>query len=659
MPTLSAKYKGYTVRSVYKLTQSGTKTTITADHYLDCASGWDLHISARDNTCTIAGAVTPVAAFRSAAIDTNGGTTHKLGSTTHVIQHNADGTPAAVTLTTVFNLKGTISGVYKANITVTGTIDIPKIVRAATLSVPNGTLNVGQTITIVRPTSGVPCTVSYIVGGDEYTIATKTTAATITFTPPLATARYSPSGGNVVYTWRCVTYSDGNVIGTADTTAQYAVPKGLNPSCVLAVGDQLGFTEMYGYMIQGKSQINAVIEPTINQYTRAPIVAYSLTIHGRTFSPVNGFYLADTAVSWSGTEKLTATVTDAHGNTATATYELTILPYANPSPRLTARRTTANGTADDQGEYITATYNANYSSMNGLNSVKCVLLYKSASATKYTTVAATADGTYTFPADTGSTFEVIYRVTDDFITVDRAQNISTAETIMHISVDGALAFGKVSERPNMDEHARSGGDVFYNGIYDKFILPLRNGLSFYEASGGTDANTTLEEIFLSTNNTPNNRFYYVRQMFYSTKSVTARRTQYAVPYNHTGGIKYRYFDGTAWSAWIGAENTALVNVGDGYGQIKDNNGHLIQWGKVVITPTAGVVVSQQINFPYAFKYTPNVTAAPQISVPQVITWGVGQGTTVAAGLTSMIIYLQRSNAVNTTFHWRAEGIAND
>lgn len=77
------------------------------------------------------------------------------------------------------------------------------------------------------------------------------------------------------------------------------------------------------------------------------------------------------------------------------------------------------------------------------------------------------------------------------------------------------------------------------------------GIAFYESAGSTDANTTIEELFISATNTPTADFWYVQQSFYSTKASTTNRMQYAIPYGKINKSHYRrnYVSG-AWSEWI-------------------------------------------------------------------------------------------------------------
>lgn len=103
---------------------------------------------------------------------------------------------------------------------------------------------------------------------------------------------------------------------------------------------------------------------------------------------------------------------------------------------------------------------------------------------------------------------------------------------------------------------------------------------------------------------------------------------------------------------------ASKEISAGTGHIKYANGVLIQWGTIAITPTsANTVTSVNVAFPFAYEAAPHIGGNVLANNPQVITWGVGAGTTAAAALTGMVIYMTRTNVNATTFRWWAIGQA--
>lgn len=114
-----------TLRTDWKQSKNvaGNYSTITCTHYLINTA--KLGVAARaGNTCK-AGGVSDT--FDAPSISTIG--THKLGTTTHKINHNSDGTKT-IDFSTTYNIKATLSGSYVASITASKTgvklDDIPR-----------------------------------------------------------------------------------------------------------------------------------------------------------------------------------------------------------------------------------------------------------------------------------------------------------------------------------------------------------------------------------------------------------------------------------------------------------------------------------------------------------------------------------------------------
>ena len=115
---------------------------------------------------------------------------------------------------------------------------------------------------------------------------------------------------------------------------------------------------------------------------------------------------------------------------------------------------------------------------------------------------------------------------------------------------------------------------------------------------------------------------------------------------------------SAWSAYmVGVRDYEL---GDGFGYILYNNGLLLQWGTVALTPTAiNTVVQMEVVFPKAYKTRPHITGTLLANSPQVVDWGMGVGTTAAAGLSRLVIYMTRATLHATTFRWMAVGMTQE
>lgn len=100
-------------------------------------------------------------------------------------------------------------------------------------------------------------------------------------------------------------------------------------------------------------------------------------------------------------------------------------------------------------------------------------------------------------------------------------------------------------------------------------------------------------------------------------------------------------------------------LGDGSGYILYNNGLLLQWGAISVTPTAvNAVTSLTVQYPIPYKQRPHITATPLVNSPQAMSWSLGIGTTDTAGLSSLVLYMYRTTMHATPFRWMAVGVAD-
>lgn len=129
--TITGVYRGYTLQANWSATQniSGNYSDITIKHVLVIGSAYSLNIGSRSNTCSVDGAAQN---YTSPAINRKGGSV-TLGTTTHRVNHNADGSKSC-TINDVFNINATIDGSKVSSITASGNITLDNIPRQATIT---------------------------------------------------------------------------------------------------------------------------------------------------------------------------------------------------------------------------------------------------------------------------------------------------------------------------------------------------------------------------------------------------------------------------------------------------------------------------------------------------------------------------------------------
>lgn len=360
------------------------------------------------------------------------------------VAHNSDGTKT-LQCSASYN-----TGVSSGTIGASFSEALTTIPRKSTLSVGNGTLGTAQTLTVTRKSTSFTHTITAKCGSASTTICTKSTSTSISFTPPLSWASQNTTGTTVSVTYTITTYSGTTNVGSNSYTKTCSIPASVKPSCSLTVTDPTGYADTYGGYLKGLSKFKVVVTATLAQ--NSPIKSYKTTANGKTYTASS---FTTGALSSSGTLTVKTTVTDARSRTGTASKSLTVLDYSDPLiTALSVHRCNADGTANDQGEYVNVIFSSSVTALNNKNTATYKLEYKKTSESTYTSVELTAyknnyavsNASYIFAADTGSSYNVRVTVTDDFSSGTKTTTASTGFTIMHWLASGlGMAIGKVAE----------------------------------------------------------------------------------------------------------------------------------------------------------------------------------------------------------------------
>lgn len=146
---------------------------------------------------------------------------NKFADHTWTITHNSDGTKT-ISLQGQFTTRSSwiTGGSVNDNVT------LPRIARASTIS--NVTANLGSqaTVSITRQSSDFTHTISYKVGSaSAVTIATKTTATSVNFTPDVSLiSQFGANSKTATGTITCTTYSGNTSVGTSTSTLTLNIP---------------------------------------------------------------------------------------------------------------------------------------------------------------------------------------------------------------------------------------------------------------------------------------------------------------------------------------------------------------------------------------------------------------------------------------------------
>lgn len=393
-------------------------STITAKVYF--VNDWALQIGSRTGNSVVINGVSY--SFNSPAISSTG--SHLLATiTSNAIAHNSYGSKT-VAMSCNFKMNATLSsgsyGTQTVNtLTASASLTLDRITRKSTLSAGNGTLGTAQTLTINKAADGFTHTVTYKCGTATGTIATKSTAKTLSFTPPLSLVSQNTAGTSVSVTFTITTYSGTSNLGSNTKTITCAIPSSVKPSCSLTVTDADGYDAKYGGSVKGVSKFKVKVTP-ITAYS-SPISSYAVTANGANY---NSGDFTTSILNSCGTLSVTAKVTDKRSRTSDlATVSKSVLDYSPPRiTKLEISRCDANGNDDSKGDYVKAAFGAEISPLNNKNSANYTLRYKKSSETDYTSVSLTnyqnrysfSDGKYIISAADGKSYDFILTAADDF-----------------------------------------------------------------------------------------------------------------------------------------------------------------------------------------------------------------------------------------------------
>ena len=534
---------------------------------------WSLKGAGGDSTWYKSGnfkvVIAGVTVYSSATrIQLSKGTT--VASGTYTFVHNNDGTKSFTA--------SAEAGIYTTAVNCTGsgsfTLDtIPRASQPSCVTWPEHTQNVGEfgdtiSIHMNRKADVFTHTVRYVYGSLKGTIATGVTTGT-TWTIPASFMDLIPnatSGSGTIYV---DTYKGSTFIGTKYCGFTATVPASVKPTCSLTLLDVSGVGDIYGQPVQGLSKIKITVNTT-PAYS-SPIVSYTVKANGATYTTAEA---TTEALKASGSSPVTVTVKDKRGRTASASYTMSVLAYTPPRiTKLTVHRCNQDGTENEQGEYIKATFSGAITSPKSKNTATWRLRYKKTTATSYTevtltalnNVASTNSYTYTFAADSNSSYDVELEVKDRHATATRSTSASTAFTLINWGANGtSMGIGKVAEKANTLQIAL---DVEFIGkvkgsIFDA-IYPVG---SIYLAYNHTDPATLFGGTWVRIQNTFLWAVDSSGTIGQTGGEKTHKLTVAELPAHNHGGT-YTNAGTSRTHAWLASNGSAMgydsVNVGGG------------------------------------------------------------------------------------------------
>lgn len=429
---------GWQLRLDYSVSQSiaDNKSTLSLTLYIYDGTGESYNLDANSCYYTLQGAKV----YNPYRYNSRGW--YKLGSKSITVAHNNMG-KGSVGLSADWH-SGFTSSYTPSSLTVSGTVNLPDIPRASSVSASGLVLGSAGTLVVTRAVSTFTHTIKLKCGSAaQVTVVTKSSATSIPYTPPLDWAVQNTSGTSVNIAAEITTYNGDTVVGTNTTTLTAFIPASVKPTLSVSLSDTSGYQPTYGW-VQGKSSLKATFSAA-GSYG-STIKAKSLTIGGKAASPDGA-----NALTGSGAMAVVATVTDSRGRTASVTKNITVNAYSGPGIQDLnfVRGSYANSvwTENSMGADIKLTFTLSLQLTGNKASVEIT----GASAMTDQTSGAKAVYLVSFGTDTTSVVQV--KATDSLgTTVTREITIPTVSVPMNMSFTlPGVCFGGVAEHEKVVE----------------------------------------------------------------------------------------------------------------------------------------------------------------------------------------------------------------
>lgn len=567
-----------------------------------------------------------------------GGDTTMLSGTT-VIPHNADGTKTV-------NLSASISGKIVGSLSASEAL--PTIARASTMAVYGATIGSQVQFVISAANAGFTHSLEYQFGSATGLILDVVPAGTYTWTPPLSLGSQIPNATSGTMTYKLHTFLSGTVIGVQTYTFPYALPSSVVPSIssVAATEATSGLAAQFGGFVQGKSTLK-VTTSAAGSYG-STIKSCVISFDGKTYS---GTSVTTSAPSKSGSQTITAKVTDSRGRTASKSITVSVLPYAKPAITvLRAWRCTEDGTEDDNGDYVGISYAYSVSSVNSKNTASAKIEYKRSTLSSWTSLL--TNSAYSVNTSVHPSAELLsdYRwdirltVSDYFGSTTMTITLPSAQVIMDLLAAGdGMGIGRTSEQSKVLAiawHTLIGSDLEVGGKLSVGNVPVLFGYQSL-SSGTADSITLSPGVYLvdasSVSGCPVSSGYGWLVVFPN------QRLQQFVVYN-TNVTYTRGYTNSQWYGWTctgGADSVVATGTSGAWSYIKYADGIGFCYrrydfsGVSITSASGGIYVSSTViansYYPFSFAGTPVEELTVRVGGNRVFPLGIGHNTTTYSG----------------------------
>lgn len=332
-------------------------------------------------------------------------------------------------------------GEYISVVSGSGSAVLDTIARTSIPTVSASAVALGSALTIyTNRAAAFTHTLEYSFGSASGVIA-QGVGDSVQWTPPLDLARQIPNAVSGTAVITCTTCSGSTTIGSKQITVILTVPESIVPAAEASWEDTSGAYSLLGSLVQNISKLAVTVSGT---------GAYGSTIAGAAIS-LEGKAYGGGVLASAGSLSLTVSATDSRGRVGYGYYTVYVAPYSAPSLTLSASRCTADGTADDTGDYAKITVSGYVTQVNGRNTGDLLLNYGGSEVRASLGTGNVSYQTDPVYADPNATMTITAVLFDKLVSASRTMVLSTGYATLDLLAGGkGISFGKAATREGFE-----------------------------------------------------------------------------------------------------------------------------------------------------------------------------------------------------------------
>lgn len=400
-----------------KSNTEGNYSDVTITTYLNYYS---LYMSAGTNDCSAGVSGVKINQWTGPDIFSGSPGRVKLGSTTVRVPHNTDGSKTC-TLSAAYRLNATISGSYIGTMETSASVTLDNIPRASSISSITSSVSMDGNHSVSVGISSASASFNHKIqinlAGTARYISGIVSDRTITYKIPISWCSYLPNAVSGTATAYLYTYSGSTQIGSPKSaTFTVTVPDDVKPTIGGLTAERIdnGVPTAWGLYVRSKSKAKLKMTGTSGSYGSS---VQSMSISGGGYSSASSELTTGT-LNTAGTNTFTATVTDSRGRKSTGQTSISVVDYSTPAIiGYTVNRCLDNGTANDDGTYLSVKAAGTYASCSGKNTMAITVKYRPVGGS-WSSETALASGTAKVigggEIDVNKSYETDISITDSF-----------------------------------------------------------------------------------------------------------------------------------------------------------------------------------------------------------------------------------------------------